>query len=200
MADEPYGPLPRPGGALVLRAQPEDPLPGFLETCARHGVHVARDVVLGMPGDETELTAQMGDFWYHTDAAFLPEPPRWILIQVIQAHEGGNLHVLDVGDLLPQLDVGDAMFGQGEVRLQLPVVDAVGGVQFLRYRRDYMSPVPGGADLECIHALVEAHAEAHARCLGALGPMDCAVFDNWQTLHRREAFGGRRVVRRLWLA
>ena len=200
MKDTSHDPLPELGCATVLRASGEDPLPALVDRCEELGARVLRDVVLGMPGDRMPLSAKPGDFWFHTDAVFLPEPPRWVVIQVLEAEGGGDLHVLDATMLMPLMPPGDVLFGDEGTRHRCPITDQRDGTPYLRYRRDYMSPVPDGADVDAAHMLIESQAALHARRVEPpLARLDCVILDNWCLLHRRQPFVGRRVIRRLWL-
>ncbi|MEU8033369.1 TauD/TfdA family dioxygenase [Streptomyces sp. NPDC049099] len=159
-----------------------------------------RDVAIGMPGDrDIHLVAEQGDFWFHTDAAFLPVPPRWMVIAVIEAEGGGGL------DLLPAEHIDAAALGARasyltpEGVLVSPVLERLpdGQGERMRYRRDRMVEVDGPGALESAHRAVDEAAN-QALSVGELRPGECLLVDNWRVLHRRRPFSGRRVIRRLW--
>jgi alpha-ketoglutarate-dependent taurine dioxygenase len=187
--------------ALIPSDDGGDPCRSIIQAFAEHDFHVTRDVIVSTQDVAGDLTAQAGDFWFHTDGVFLEPPPRWVVIQVLEAEQGGELHVLNAAGLRDSLPSGDVLFGQPHRGVTAPlVVAAASGQRVFRYRQDYMHPLSGGADLEAAHRVVSGLAEQNAVPLGALAPYDCLVLDNWWVMHRRESFSGRRVIRRLWLS
>lgn len=177
-----------------------DPCQNIIQAFAEHDFHVIRDVIVSTQDVPGDLRAQAGDFWFHTDGVFLEPPPRWVVIQVLETEQGGELHVLNAASLSESLPEGNVLFGQPHRGVTSPLVAAVAsGQQVFRYRQDYMHPLPGGADLEAAHRVVSGHASQDAVSLGSLAPYHCLVLDNWCVMHRRESFLGRRVIRRLWL-
>lgn len=167
-----------------------------------HPVRLLRDVVIGMPGDQgVPLVAETGDFWFHTDAAFLPEPPRWMVISVLEADQGGGLDLLPAELIDPGALAAPASYPGHAAADIAPVLDRrADGTARLRYRRDRMLPsAPGGEDaLDRVHRAVEAAAPL-AVPVGELVAGESLLVDNWSLLHRRRTFLGRRVIRRLWL-
>ncbi|MEV0640711.1 hypothetical protein AB0I77_38465 [Streptomyces sp. NPDC050619] len=191
-------------GAVTFRYDGEtagESLPTVIESLVGAPLAVQRDLVIGMRGDGTELAAQPGDFWFHTDATFLPVPPRWMVILVQEADSGGAL------DLLPAecLDSGPLTapvgFRTAEGVLTAPVLEPVAGLApgRLRYRRDRMTEAGDAGDLEKAHAAISAAAAHSTVSVGELRAGYGLLLDNWTVLHRRHAFTGRRVIRRLWL-
>lgn len=186
-----------------VAANPGDGALGALvEGFERAGFRVTRDVVIGGDDGSAQLVAQTGDFWFHTDGVFLPEPPRWVIIQVLRAEGGGGLHVVDAAPLANEAGGCEAWFGTERHGLTAPVAGVIDGRACIRYRADYMRPVSdrdAGA-LAAVHARVAELAARSSVSVGELAVGDCLVTDNWRILHRREAFSGTRVIRRLWLA
>jgi alpha-ketoglutarate-dependent taurine dioxygenase len=182
--------VPEPAPALVRR----------IRNIVDQPLHVVRDVVIGMPGDATPLVAELDDFWFHTDATFLLRPPRWIAIHVLEATAGGGLEVLPADLVDAEALATRAAFPTGGSPLRAPVLETTTEGPRIRYRRDLMTP--GGDDphgLDAVHAAVGAAAPCSVHA-GELKAGDCLLLDNWRILHRRRAFRGRRVIRRLWLA
>jgi hypothetical protein len=160
-----------------------------------------RDVTIGMPGDPgIQLVAQEGDFWFHTDAAFLPVPPRWMVIAVLDADGGGGLDLLPVELIDPAALSVRASYLAAEGAQVSPVLEQLpdGRGQRIRYRRDRMAAADDPNGLRAVHQAVE-DAAAGAAAAGELNPGECLLLDNWTVLHRRRPFLGRRVIRRLWL-
>ena len=159
-----------------------------------------RDVTIGMPGDpDIQLVAEEGDFWFHTDAAFLSVPPRWMVIAVLDAEDGGGLDLLPVELIDPAALSVRASYLTVEGVQVSPVLEELpdGRGQRMRYRRDRMMAVDDPAGLMAAHQAVE-DAAARAPAAGELSPGECLLVDNWSVLHRRRPFSGRRVIRRLW--
>ena len=161
---------------------------------------VVRDVTIGMPGDpDIQLVAEEGDFWFHTDAAFLPVPPRWMVIAVLDAEGGGGLDLLPVELIDPAALSVRASYLTVEGVHVSPVLEELrdGQGQRMRYRRDRMMAVDDPAALMAAHQAVE-DAAAKAPTAGELSPGECLLVDNWSVLHGRRPFSGRRVIRRVW--
>ena len=174
------------------------------------GARLLRDVTIGMPGDgSVQLVAEQGEFWFHTDAAFLPVPPRWMVIAVLEADGGGGLDLLPVELIEPTALSVRASYLTPEGYREAPVLEELpGGVggRRVRYRRDRMraagspsgpSGPSGPSELDAAHEAVRA-ASPGATFAGELQPGECLLVDNWTVLHRRRPFTGRRVIRRLW--
>lgn len=165
------------------------------------GAELIRDVTIGMPGDgDIQLVAETGDFWFHTDAAFLAVPPRWLVIAVLEAEGGGGLDLLPVEHIDPApLSVRASYLTPEGVQVS-PVLEELpdGGGPRMRYRRDRMLAVDDADALARAHRAVE-EAAGRAAPAGELQPGECLLVDNWTVLHRRRPFSGRRVIRRLWL-
>ncbi len=165
------------------------------------GSRLLRDVTIGMPGDESaQLVAEQGDFWFHTDAAFLPVPPRWMVIAVLEADDGGGLDLLPVELIDPAALSVRASYLTPEGYRVAPVLEELpgdGGDQRVRYRSDRMRAVGPPSVLEAAHRAVR-DASPGAAFAGELRPGECLLVDNWTVLHRRRPFTGRRVIRRLW--
>ncbi|MCB5179008.1 TauD/TfdA family dioxygenase [Streptomyces antimicrobicus] len=163
---------------------------------------LVRDVTIGMPGDgDVHLVAEEGEFWFHTDAAFLASPPRWMVIAVLEAEGGGALDLLPVEHIDPApLSVRASYLTPEGVQVS-PVLEhvdgAAGGGPRMRYRRDRMLAVDDADALAAAHEAVERAAD-RALPAGELRPGQCLLVDNWTVLHRRRPFRGRRVIRRLW--
>ena len=164
------------------------------------GARLLRDVTIGMPGDSgAQLVAEQGDFWFHTDAAFLPVPPRWMVIAVLEADDGGGLDLLPV-ELIESAALSvPASYLTPEGYRVAPVLEELPGDsgRRVRYRRDRMRAAGPPAELEAAHEAVRA-ASPGATVAGELRPGECLLVDNWTVLHRRRPFTGRRVIRRLW--
>lgn len=192
-------PFPPECAFALIPGEGSDPCPTIIKAFEQSGFHVTRDIIISTPDTPGHLAAQAGDFWFHTDGVFLDLPPRWVLIQLLEASEGGVLHVLNADSLRGEMPEGDVLFGRPDRGVKVPLVAAVDGRQVFRYRQDYMHQLPGGADLDTAHRVVRDHAARHSILLGSLTPYDCLVTDNWQVMHRRENFVGRRVIRRVWL-
>ncbi|MDH6575442.1 TauD/TfdA family dioxygenase [Kitasatospora sp. MAP5-34] len=162
--------------------------------------YLVRDVTIGMPGDESaELVAEQGDFWFHTDAAFLPVPPRWMVIAVLEAESGGGLDVLPAESIDPAALAVRAAYLTADGSRVSPVLEELprGRGRRIRYRRDRMLATGAPDGLAAVHRAVETAAD-QAVSVGQLGSGECLLVDNWTVLHRRRPFGGRRVIRRLW--
>ncbi|QMU71542.1 TauD/TfdA family dioxygenase [Streptacidiphilus sp. P02-A3a] len=165
------------------------------------GARLLRDVTIGMPGDgNAQLVAEQGDFWFHTDATFLPVPPRWMVIAVLEADGGGGLDLLPVELVEAAALSVPAAYLTPEGHRVAPVLEELPGDgvgRRIRYRKDRMRAAGPPAELEAAHAAVRA-ASAGAGFAGELRPGECLLVDNWTVLHRRRPFTGRRVIRRLW--
>lgn len=142
------------------------------------------------------------EFWFHTDGVFLPDPPRFVIIQLLRREPriGGALHVLDTGPFLTQLPDGRLLYGTDAGGVEASIVESRGRDLLVRYRQDYMREVTGGPGAEPIHQKFRELAERHSVRVGSLRPDDCIVIDNWRVLHRRESFEGERLIRRVWLS
>lgn len=162
-------------------------------------VTVERNQVIGSPGDGTALVAEPGDFWFHTDGVFLSVPPRWVFILVLEADTGGAMQVLDTASWLSRLPSAAFWFGRAGKGIAASLCSRAGDVSLIRYRRDYMEQLPGGVGPDVVHGIVQEEAEQHAVTVGELRPGTGLLLDNWRMLHRRTAFCGRRVIRRVWL-
>ncbi|GAA2339036.1 TauD/TfdA family dioxygenase [Streptomyces kunmingensis] len=177
-------------------------LPDFIASLVGIPLVTVRDVVIGMRGDDTELVAQLGDFWFHTDATFVPAPPRWMAILVQEADEGGALDLLPTEFLDPARLSALVGYQAQDGTLTAPALEPVPGVARpgrVRYRQDRMTDAGNPMALADVHEAVREAAEQGTVPAGELGPGDCLLLDNWTVLHRRTAFEGRRVIRRLWL-
>ncbi|KUL36996.1 hypothetical protein ADL22_23035 [Streptomyces sp. NRRL F-4489] len=189
-----------PARAWRFRSRGADLLRTAEELTGRR-LAVVRDVTVGMPGDDGELVAQQGDFWFHTDATFLPEPPHWMIIAVQEAHAGGELELLPSEFLDTEALSAEATYLTPDGAVHTPVWEPLPGppgTGRLRYREDRML---AGGDAAAVDRAQQAvsDAAAHALTVGALAPGECLLVDNWTVLHRRRTFTGRRVIRRLWL-
>lgn len=177
-------------------------LPRAVQELTGGDAELIRDVIIGMPGDaHIHLVAEQGDFWFHTDAAFLPVPPRWMVIAVLDAEDGGGLDLLPVELIDPAALSVRASYLTAEGVQVSPVLEELpdGRGQRIRYRRDRMMTVDDPAALAAVHQAVE-DAAAEAPTAGELRPGECLLVDNWSVLHRRRPFSGQRVIRRLWFA
>jgi hypothetical protein len=154
-----------------------------------------------LPRVVEELTgSERGDFWFHTDAAFLAVPPRWTVIAVLEADGGGGLDLLPAELIDPDALAAPASYRTPRGVLVSPVLEPLSdgtGVNRLRYRQDRMLPAGDEAALDRAHRAVRAAAHL-AVAVGELPPGECLLVDNWNVLHRRRYFTGRRVIRRLW--
>jgi Taurine catabolism dioxygenase TauD, TfdA family len=176
------------------------PLPRVVEELTGSRVELTRDVTVGMPGDHVDLVAERGDFWFHTDAAFLAVPPRWMVIAVLEADGGGGLDLLPAELINPDALAAPVSYLTPRGVLVSPVLEPLSdgtGVNRLRYRQDRMLPAGDEAALDRAHRAVCAAAHL-AVAVGELPPGECLLVDNWNVLHRRRHFTGRRVIRRLW--
>lgn len=177
------------------------PLPRVVEELTGSQVELTRDVTVGMPGDDVDLVAELGDFWFHTDATFLAVPPRWMVIAVLEADGGGGLDLLPAELIDPDALAAPASYLTSQGMLVSPVLEPRSdgtGVNRLRYRQDRMLAAGDAAALDRAHQAVRAAAHL-AVAVGELSPGECLLVDNWKVLHRRRNFTGRRVIRRLWL-
>lgn len=164
------------------------------------GYPLFRDVIIGPPRKGADLAPLDGDFWFHTDGAFLPVPPRWVLIQVLQTDGGGALSLLDLTSFRTRLPNARFWFGQGHQGVEAPIFDKVGDLPLVRYRRDYMRALSANENETIrIHGLIEEVSRDRALMLGELEPGCSLLADNWRFLHRRAPFVGERSIRRLWL-
>ncbi|MCT9076526.1 TauD/TfdA family dioxygenase [Streptomyces fulvoviolaceus] len=208
----PPGGAPGEARAMRFRYDPEAAgadLPAVIESLVGAPLTVLRDVVIGMRGDGTELEAELGDFWFHTDATFLPSPPRWMAILVQEADSGGALDLLPAECVDPVPLATPVGYRASGGVLTAPVLEPLPGLTpgRVRYRQDRMTAAGGpdttgigGPDaLEEVHDAVLAAAEQATVPAGELRAGDCLLLDNWTVLHRRGDFTGRRVIRRLWL-
>lgn len=163
------------------------------------GSRVDRDVIVGAAGGG-DLLSHPDDFWYHTDGSFLAKPPRWMIIEVLQAESGGALHLLDASPLIRQFDAGEIWYGTELAGIVAPVASDINGRVCIRYRADYMRPYHDFSLLDRVHSQVARHAARSSTLVGELSQSSCLVADNWLVLHRRAAFVGKRTIRRLWLS
>ncbi|MFJ3927530.1 TauD/TfdA family dioxygenase [Streptomyces sp. NPDC090022] len=179
------------GSGRLLRA---------VEELTGGSAELIRDVTIGMPGDsDIQLVAEQGDFWFHTDAAFLAVPPRWMVIAVLEADGGGGLDLLPVEHIDDTaLSVRASYLTPDGVQVS-PVLEELpdGRGRRMRYRRDRMLAVDDADALAAAHRAVE-EAAGLATGAGELRAGECLLVDNWTVLHRRRPFRGRRVIRRLW--
>lgn len=128
------------------------------------GARLLRDVTIGMPGDASaQLVAEQGDFWFHTDAAFLPVPPRWMVIAVLEADDGGGLDLLPV-ELIDSAALSvRASYLTPEGYRVTPVLEQLPGDRVgrrIRYRRDRMRAAGSPSELEAAHEAVRAASPA----------------------------------------
>lgn len=187
------------GTHFVISGVEQDPLPGLVESFCSIGVRVTRDVVISGVDGGGDLVNGPGDFWFHTDAVFWSVPPRWMIIQVLEAEQGGELEVADSRSFLAWMPRGTCFFGCRGTGHTVDVVSATAKGTILRYRADYMRPVAGGVCFDALHEHMRSHLPAVSMHLGSLSVGDCLVLDNWTQLHRRRPFQGRRRIRRVWL-
>lgn len=157
---------------------------------------VTRDVTIGAEVRD-DLRPQCGDFWFHTDGVFWQTPPRWVAIQVLRADSGGEFELLDGRRMSESIPRGEVAFGRRP--LLRSSVYTFGAAARIRYRRDYMHAVAGGASIAAIDGVVEAGAADATRVQPRLIAGDCILLDNWRLLHRRLPFAGVRRIRRIWL-
>jgi hypothetical protein len=190
----------------VRRLWPTGRQPGTPLRAARfspgHGSRPLPRVVSStrLPGDHVDLVAERGDFWFHTDAAFLAVPPRWMVIAVLEADGGGGLDLLPAELIDPDALAAPASYRTSQGVLVSPVLEPLSdgtGLNRLRYRQDRMLAAGDEAALDRAHRAVRAAAHL-AVAVGELPPGECLLVDNWNVLHRRRHFTGRRVIRRLW--
>lgn len=177
-------------------------LPDLIASLVGSPLVTVRDVVIGMHGDTTELVAELGEFWFHTDATFVPEPPRWMAILVQEADTGGALDLLSAECLDPVRLAAPVGYRAPDGVLTAPVLEPVPGVAGpgrVRYRQDRMADTGDPDALAAVHEAVREAAARHTVPVGELRAGECLLLDNWTVLHRRAAFEGRRVIRRLWL-
>jgi hypothetical protein len=127
-------------------------------------------------------------------------PPRWVVIHVLRSECGGALHVLDTRTIIGQLrEWNKVWFGTDAAGVATAPVTDEGKTPIVRYRADYMRPLTEITELGTLHAFLRVHAARAAVALRELSEGDNLVLDNWRVLHRRTAFEGERVIRRLWL-
>lgn len=184
----------------LVRSTAGDPIQGIVQAFSERAVEVTRDVIIGPPEVCPDLVGQADEFWFHTDGVFLDHPPRWVIVQILEAKHGGQLQVVNATGLHDKLPPGDVLFGNSRKGVIRPLVTNVGDERVIRYRQDYMHQIAGGADIETAHLMVREHAREHATPLSPLEPYDCLVLDNWYVMHRRKKFTGRRIIRRIWLS
>jgi alpha-ketoglutarate-dependent taurine dioxygenase len=194
-----FGELTREGFG-VLKHEGEDTAELAIHCLSEAGFPLLRDVMIGMGGDpNVDLTADGGDFWFHTDGVFLRSPPRWIAIFLKERQLGGDLQVLSSLPIACQAPHCEVRFGSLDSGVTSAILTAHKGKALFRYRSDYMFSSP--EDQGILHAfdqLLRSHAETAAMNIDGFSPGDCLIVDNWTLLHRRRAFSGRRVIRRLW--
>lgn len=172
---------------------------------ARANCSLSRKTYISSAPFSGELSAQAGDFWFHSDGCFLTRPPRFICILVVEAGGGGALSILDRRDILSAWPDGEntaacrIMFGSRGSGVLAPIWSSTSGV--FRYRRDYMSSEH--CEPRACRAISEAEAavlaaESRSTIVGMVPPGDALFVDNWRFLHRRQEFAGLRRICRLW--
>lgn len=187
-------------GFCVLDTRADAMLVHLVRTLAGAGYPLLRDVRVGPAESGATLSPHEGDFWFHSDGVFLPLPPRWVVIQLLHSEGGGALSLLDASALCDRMPATQFWFGKNSQGVRAPVVDTTRDLRFIRYRRDYMHGVIG-ADSEAaaaVHDLIERESNENAISIGELEVGYSLVVDNWRFLHRRAAFIGDRIIRRLW--
>lgn len=191
-------------GFCLIRNCNDTYIEEFKEFIQRKGLTTTRDIVIGMEGDGTPLIAQEGDFWYHTDGVFMSTPPHFVLLQVLEASDGGDFYLLDSSTFLEAVPHIELMFGNDHFKRVYPVISQQDGQSIFRYRMDYMHPIESSSDGDnynpgLITDLVSKAATQWSIYLGRLKSHEGILIDNWTYLHRRNKFTGRRVVRRIWI-
>lgn len=149
------------------------------------------------------------EFTWHTDASFEPIPPRYFMLQVLQADDmgGGVQSFIQVSNVIAALpdDVRATLaeteftwkvppeFQLGETSRQLPLLFATSeGDTAFRYRRECIdlgyATIEQLYALECFEAMIgRAPRIRHTPSVGEL-----AVVDNWRALHKRSEIKDRR--------
>jgi hypothetical protein len=190
------------GWALLHGTQQSNPVQYVVESLSNISAPITRDVQIGSSGCAGDLLASRDEFEFHTDGVFWALPPRWVCIELLRADSGGALHILDLRPIAEVLSaVGRVFFGRESVGIVGEMLERFDTCQVLRYRRDYTIPLsePDATKLENAVNSVAIHAAAHAVVVGELSLGDCLITDNWRIAHRREAFRGERLIRRLWI-
>lgn len=160
------------------------------------GINIVRDVIIDShPAELTNrketLKAQHGIFNYHSDGVFLPTPPKFVLIQLLQPNPSGLLSLVDMSFFDKEKNA-EYFFGVGEEGVKARLFQD--GI--FRYRKDYMTPLEGGDIL--LHDYMKEYCHQYKSNTIQLGKGECLLIDNHKYLHARSAFKGRRLIRRLW--
>lgn len=183
-------------GEIFPFAVTERPAVEIVGELVLSGQQVVRDVIIDS-GADGDLAAERGDFWFHTDGAFLRKPPRTVVIEVLEADSGGALSVLDLDPLAAVLADSRATCDDGAGEFAVALAEQFDGARCFRYRRDRMRPIDDS--LQRAHDAIE-RASSEAFELGALRAGNSLILDNWRVAHRRQSFDGRRKIRRFWLS
>lgn len=163
-------------------------------------IKLERDVVVSSYATGDQLKSELGDFWYHSDGAFLPVPPSFILIQVLECSSGGEISLLDTISLNPIVPNTSFFFGKNEKGIVSKIVsyDEKNKKRIFKYRKDYMSSSENTEALEKFNQALASFSKNNEINIGELLQGELIIVDNWRMLHRRKEFYGERVIKRLW--
>lgn len=161
------------------------------------GIIKERDVIVESHSrSSTNLTAVLGDFWYHTDGVFLKTTPHWIVIQLLEFEKGGELELLEFSHISENFYNDLYFFGKDNEGVKSKLYDN----NVFRYRKDYMRPISDKNKFRALNKQIEQIHILRKINLPILSKFNCLLIDNWNLMHRRKDFEGVRIIRRIWLS
>lgn len=160
-------------------------------------IDIDRDVIIESDKQsEYSLTAVKGDFWFHTDGVFLKNSPHWILIQLLEFNSGGELELLNFSHISATYYNDLYFFGKDKEGIKSKLFNN----NAFRYRKDYMQPIDGNKNFIALNIEIERiYIEKKIEIFG-FSKFNCILIDNWNLMHRRKDFDGKRTIRRIWFS
>jgi L-asparagine oxygenase len=171
-----------------------------------HGGEIVQNIVPTRRGASAQIsTSSRVDLLLHTETAFHPHRPRYLLLLCLRGHPAAGTTLASVAVLLDRLDpkTVDTLFQpRFRTAVDASFLDGRAGpigplLPVLRGARDeatlvYDADLTTGADTEARRALDEltAAAGSHHRTV-VLEPGDLLVIDNHRAVHGRTAFTPR---------
>lgn len=161
-------------------------------------VSISRDIIVTTNPKANELAAHREDFWFHSDATFIPIPPKLVIIHLLEDDSKSCFEIMDTtGISLVQNPY--LLYGQKGTYIVSQTIIEHNNEKIFRYRKDFTTSLDDNSDSEFISSLVNQFYLSGNFVPINLDVKDLIIIDNWKLLHRRGELKGPRSIRRIWL-